>query len=268
MEEALGSLEFLVVQDLFLTETAKLANVVLPASSFAEKEGTFTNFEGRPQPLHKVIAPLGNSLPDWEIILRLSDSMGCAMPFSSIQQVTAEIVELVPFYGGIGIRDAETAGVYRSQLEKNSLITRRLFKGKFPSGFGCFTPVHYQAATNGCKDGYPLTLLSGSLLFHSGTGSRTSRSTRLSRFAPEPYIEVSAADAGRFKIEQGDAVRIISPCGEVTAEARFTDRLPEGVVFIPSSFPTAPVNRLFDVTLDARSNAPAFKTCAVKLERA
>lgn len=268
VEEALGSLEFLVVQDLFLTETARLAKVVLPASSFAEKEGTFTNFEGRPQPLRKVIAPFGHSLPDWEIILRLADSMGHAMPFSSIQQVMAEIEELVPLYGGIGIRDADTAGVYRSELEKNSLITRRLFKGKFPSGFGCFAPVHYQAATNGSKNGYPLTLLAGSVLYHSGTGSRTSRSTRLSRFAPEPYVEVSAADADRFKIDQGDAVRIISPCGEVTAVARFTDRLPEGVVFIPSSFPTAPVSRLFEVTLDTRSNAPAFKTCSVKLERA
>jgi predicted molibdopterin-dependent oxidoreductase YjgC len=268
VEEALGSLEFLVVQDLFLTETARLAKVVLPASSFAEKEGTFTNFEGRPQPLHKVIAPFGHSFPDWEVILRLADSMGHAMPFSSIRQVMAEIEELVPLYGGIGVRDADTAGIYRSELEKNSLITRRLFKGKFPSGFGCFAPVHHQAATNGSKNGYPLTLLAGSVLYHSGTGSRTSRSGRLHRFAPEPYVEVSAADADRFKIGQGDEVRVISPCGELTAIARFTDRLPEGVVFIPSSFPTAPVNRLFEVTLDTRSNAPAFKTCSVKLERA
>jgi predicted molibdopterin-dependent oxidoreductase YjgC len=267
VEEALGSLEFLVVHDLFLTETARLAKVVLPVSSFAEKEGTFTNFEGRAQRLRKVIAPYGNSLPDWEIILRLADSMGHAMPFSSIPQIMAEIEEEVPFYRGIGDRDPDTADIYRPELDRNSLITRRLYKGKFPSGFGCFAPVHYEAATNGSKDGYPLTLLAGSVLYHSGTGSRTSRSPRLSRFLSEPYVEMSETDAQRFKINQGDEVRVISPCGEVTAIASFADRFPEGVVFIPNSFPAAPVNRLFEITLDARSSAPAFKACAVKLER-
>jgi formate dehydrogenase alpha subunit len=267
VKEALGSLEFLAVQDLFLTETARLAKVVLPASSFAEKEGTFTNFEGRSRPLHKVVAPYGNSLPDWEIILRLADSLGHAMPFSSIQQVMAEIEELVPLYGGIGNRDSDTADIYRPELEKNSLITRRLYKGKFPSGFGCFAPVDYQAANNGSKDGYPLTLLAGSVLYHSGTGSRTSRSERLSGFISDPYVEVSQNDAKRLEINQDDEIKVVSPCGEVTAPARLTDRFPEGVVFIPNGFPTTPVNRLFEITLDERSSAPALKTCAVKLER-
>jgi predicted molibdopterin-dependent oxidoreductase YjgC len=218
--------------------------------------------------LHKVIAPYGNSLPDWEITLRLADSMGHAMPFSSIQQVMAEIEEMVPLYGGIGNRDSDTADIYRPELEKNSLITRRLYKGKFPSGFGCFSPVDYQAANNGSKDGYPLTLLAGSVLYHSGTGSRTSRSERLSGFIPEPHVEVSQNDAERLRINEGDEVKVISPCGEVTASARLTDRFPEGVVFVPNGFPTAPVNRLFETTLDARSSAPALKTCSVKLERA
>ncbi len=267
VEQALGSLEFLAVQDLFLTETARLAKVVLPASSFAEKEGTFTNFEGRVQRLRKVIAPQGNSLPDWEIILRLADATGKAMPFSSIQQIMAEMEEMVPFYSGIGDQVSDMADVYRLEIEKNSLVTRRLYRGKFPSGFGCFAPVDYREATNGSRDGYTLTLLAGSVLYHSGTGSRTSRSPRLSRFLPEPYVEISEKDADLLKISEGDEIKVISPCGEMTASVRFTDRLPEGVVFIPSSFPTAPVNRLFEVTLDTRSNAPALKTCAVKLER-
>jgi formate dehydrogenase alpha subunit len=267
VEEALGSLEFLVVQDLFLTETARLAKVVLPSSSFAEKEGTFTNFEGRGQRLRKVIAPYGNSLPDWEIILKLADTMGRSMPFSSIQQIMAEIEEMVPLYSGIGDKGPDTVNIYRLELDRNSLINRRLYKGKFPSGFGCFSPVRYEAATNGSKKGYPLALLVGSVLYHSGNGSRTSRSPRLSKFLHQPYVEIGETDAERFKIDQGDEVRVISPWGDVTAVARFSDRFPEGVIFIPNSLPTAPVNRLFEIALDAQSGAPALKTCAVKLER-
>ena len=147
------------------------------------------------------------------------------------------------------------------------MIARRLYKGKFPSGFGCFAPVDYQESTNGSKDGYPLMVLVGSVLYHAGTGSRTSRSPRLSGFLAEPYIEVSAADAERLTINEGDEVKAISPCGELTAPARLSDRFPEGVVFIPSGFPTAPVNRLFEIEPDELSGSPALKTCAVRLER-
>jgi predicted molibdopterin-dependent oxidoreductase YjgC len=267
VKKALESLDFLVVQDLFLSETAQLANVVLPAASFAEKEGTFTNFEGRVQHIRKAIEPLGDSLPDWEIILQLSNIMCCPMPYSSLQQVMDEIQELVPLYQVMGYGDSETKGISRAELDRDPLRNRRLYKGQFPSGFGRFSPVQYEPRTESTRDGYNLTLLAGSILYHSGTGSRSSRSLRLSDFSPEAFVEIGESDAKQVGISQGDQVKVISPIGEVTAMAKLTDTLPKGVVFMPVCFPSTGINQLFDIALDPQAKTPALKACAVKLER-
>ena len=267
IKESLESLDFLVVHDMFLTETAKMANVVLPAASFAEKEGTFTNFEGRVQRVRKVIEPLGDSLPDWEIILRLSNIMGCPMPYSSLQQIMDEIQELVPLYQVMDYTDSEMKGTFRAELDRDPLRNRRLYKGQFPSGFGRFSPVQYEPRRKVSEDGYNLTLLAGSILFHSGTGSRSSRSPRLSEFSPEAFVELGEYDAKQVGINHGDQVRVISPAGEVTAVAKITDALPEGVLFMPICFPRTPVNQLFDIVLDPRAKTPALKACAVRLKR-
>jgi predicted molibdopterin-dependent oxidoreductase YjgC len=267
VKESLESLEFLVVHDMFLTETAKMAKVVLPAASFAEKEGTFTNFEGRVQRVRKVIEPIGDSLPDGEIILRLSNVMGYPMPYSSLQQIMDEIQELVPLYQVMDYRDSEMQGTSRAELDRDPLRNRRLYKGQFPSGFGRFSPVQYEPPRKTSEDGYNLTLLAGSILYHSGTGSRSSRSPRLSEFSPEAFVELGDSDAKQVGISQGDQVRVISPVGEVTAVAKLTDTLPEGVVFMPICFPSTTVNQLFDIVLDPRAKTPALKACAVKLER-
>jgi len=268
VKQALESLDFLVVSDMFLTETAKLANVVLPAASFAEKEGTFTNFEGRVQQLHKVIEPLGDSLPDWEIINRMASSMGNPMPYSSLQEVMDEIQEMVSLYQITDYRDSQTKDIHRAELDRDPLKKRRLYKGQFPSGFGRFSPVHYEPPAEMPKDGYPLTLLVGSILYHSGTGSRSSRSPRLRAFSPEAYVEIGESDAGQVGISDGESVKVISPIGEVNAVAKITDTMPEGMLFMPLSFPSTPVNQLFGITLDPRTKTPALKACAVKLERA
>jgi formate dehydrogenase alpha subunit len=264
VREGLEALDFLVVQDMFLTETAKLANVVLPASSFAEKEGTYTNFEGRVQRLHKVIDPVGKSRPDSEIILNLARAMGHALPYSSIQQISDEIAALVPLFQVPG--ESETRDVYRSQLGKSPLKRRRLYKGQFPSGFGRFSPVEYQPQTEPSANGYNLTLLSGGVLHHSGTGWATSNSARLSAFSPEAYVELSESDADRLGISEGSQVKVSSPAGEVTAAARLSAALPVGVVFMPNCFPSTPINGLFDIALDPRTKTPAMKACTVKLE--
>lgn len=265
--EALGSLDFLVVQDMFLTETAALANVVLPAASFAEKEGTFTNFEGRVQRVRKAIRPQGDSLPDWEIVLRLAERMGCCLRCSSLQDVACEIRDLVPLYQAFGQCEGDARDVYPAELDRDPLRSRRQFKGHFPSGFGRFSPARYEAPASTAGDGYDMTLLAGSVLYHSGTGSRSSRSQRLSEFAPESYVEIGESDASRIGVAEGDLVKVLSPVGELTAAARLTDRLPRGTVFMPHSFPSVPVNQLFDGALDPRVKTPALKACAVKLER-
>jgi len=269
VEQALASLDFLVVQDMFLTETAQLAQVVLPASSFAEKEGTFTNFEGRVQRVNRVIEPLGDSLPDWEIILRLADAMGNPMPYSSLNQIMDEIEELVPvsIYQAADRRNSGIRDMYSSEISRDSLRNRRLFKGDFPSGFGRFSPVHYEPASDMAKNGYPLTLLTGSVIHHLGSGSRSSRSSRLSEFSTEGFVGIGDSDAARIGINAGDKIKVISPVGEITATVRLDNKLQEGTVFMPVSFPSTPVNKLFGINLDPRAKTPALKSCAVKLER-
>jgi formate dehydrogenase (NADP+) alpha subunit len=267
VREALASLDFLVVQDIFLTETAKLATVVLPAASFAEKDGTFTNFEGRAQRVRKAIRPMGESLPDWEIIVKLADKMGHPIKYPSLQKFVDEVEDLVPLYQDIGYVGSEKKSTDRVEFDSSLSTRRRLYKGQFPSGFGRFSPAEKRQPGEIAKDGYPLTLLTGSILFHSGDGSRSSRSPRLSKFSPQAYVEICEADARKLKIEDGNEVRLISPIGEVTVAARITDTLPAGTLFIPSSFPNTPVNQLFDIALDPRSKAPSLKACNVRLER-
>jgi formate dehydrogenase alpha subunit len=267
VEEALSSLEFLVVQDMFLTETARLANVVLPAASFAEKDGTFTDFEGRVGCVRKAIGPIGHSLPDWEIVLRLAEHLGSPMPYPSLEHVMDEIRELVPLYQGIGYGSVETKDMFRTEPYSNPFRKRRVYRGQFPSGFGRFLAVQHEPQAELATDGYPLVLLTGSVLYHSGSGSRSSRSRRLSGFVPDAYVEIGTADAEEIGVGDGDEVRIVSPVGELTAVARFTDALPEGMVFMPVSLPSGPANKLFDVVLDPRVKTPAMKACAVRLER-
>ncbi len=267
VRDALASLDFLVVQDIFLTETAKLATVVLPAASFAEKDGTFTNFEGRVQRVRKAIKLVGESLPDWEIIVKLADKMGHPIKYPSLQKFMDEIEDLVPLYQDIGYAVSEKKSTDRVEFDSSLSTKRRLYKGQFPCGFGRFSPAEKTQPGEITKDGYPLTLLTGTILFHSGDGSRSSRSPRLSKFSPQAYVEICEADAEQLGIEDGNEVRIISPIGEVTAAARITDTLPAGTLFMPSSFPNTPVNQLFDIALDPRSKAPSLKACKVRLER-
>jgi len=267
VRQALEAVDFLVVEDMFLTETARLANVILPATSFAEKEGTFTNFEGRVQRVRQAIKPIGNSLPDWEIILRLADRMGYPMPYSSPQQVGDEIAELVPFYQDIGSADSEAKELFRAQLDDSPLTSRHLYGGQFPKGFGRFCPVQYIPRTEMSQDEYPFTLLSGSTLYHAGSGARSSRASRLKRFQPEAFVEISESDAERLAIRPGDEIKVVSPLSEVTAKTQITDTVAQGMLFMPVTFSESPVNALFDIVLDPRSKTPSLKACAVRLER-
>jgi formate dehydrogenase alpha subunit len=267
VRKSLMSLDFLVVHDMFLTETAKLANVVLPALSFAEKEGTFTNFEGRVQRLHTAIEPSNDILPDWKVIATLANALGSTMPYSSIQQVMGEIGELVPLYDIAERKEPVTRRAYHTSLYKDPSKTRRLYKGHFPSGFGRFSPVQYQPRVESHGNGYTMTLLTGSILYHSGSGSKSSMSQRLHQFSPKAYVEISKGDADRIGIDENDPVKIVSSTGEVTVAARVSDSQAEGVLFMPVCFPATPVTQLFDSTMDPHVKTPAMKACAVKLER-
>jgi len=253
VSQALESLDFLVVQDMFLTDTAKLANVILPASSFAEKEGTFTSFDGTVQRIRAALKPIGESLPDWEIILRLASVMNFPMSYSSPQEVMNEIAELVPLYRGIDYAKLDVKG-------------HRLVKDKATSGRANFSPVKYMLQP-GPEDGYPLTLLVGTVLYQFGTGSRSLRASRLKQFLPEAFVALSKFDAAELEVKDGDRIKVVSPIGEVATVAKVADELNKGMVFIPASFPESQVNGLFDIVLDPRTKTPALKTCQVRLER-
>jgi formate dehydrogenase alpha subunit len=257
--EILSSLDFLVVQDMFLTETAKLANVVLPAASFAEKEGTFTNFEGKVNRVRKAIKPIGESLPDWEIILRLADRIGSPMPYSSLQGIMNEIEELVPSYEDYTDSERQDELAYG---ETGRTYGRQLLKG-----FARFSPIKYTPQARERKSDYPFTLLTGTTLYHFGTGSRSSRSSRLKKFTPEAFVEICESDARQLALTDGGKIKVISPVGEVTAMAKITGTLREGMLFMPVSFPEAPVNELFDIVLNPETKAPSLKACSVKVEK-
>lgn len=248
VSEALGALEFLVVQDMFPTETAQMAKVVLPAASFAEKEGTFTNFEGTVNRVRKAIEPPGESLPDWEVILKLASKMGSPLPFSSAQQIREEIEKLVPSFKVYGDTERRPPGESAS------------------SSVAHFSPVEYEPLLSEAEEKYPLTLLTGTVLYSFGSGTRSSRGRRLKRYQPEAFVELGKSDAEKLGVSQGDKVRVVSPSGELTAAASITNTLLEGTLFMPIS-PGAPVSQLFDIDLNQETKTPSFKTCKVRIER-
>jgi predicted molibdopterin-dependent oxidoreductase YjgC len=272
IEETLGCLDLLVVQDLFLTETATLAHVVLPAASFAERGGTFTNFEGRVQRVQKAIEPLGESLPDWQVILRLADKMGYPLSYASPQQVMDEIADMCQLpaytlYERVGYVEPEPKNSYQPESSSSSWGVGRIQGGAFLKGFARFCPVEYVSKVPRRED-YPLILLTGATLYHLGSGSRSSRSWRLKKFSAQAFVEISELDAHEFGVGNGDQVKIISPISELTTTVRIAHTISKGVLFMPTGFPETPVTKLFDITLDTESKTPSLTACNVRIEKA
>ncbi|MFH1646767.1 MAG: formate dehydrogenase subunit alpha, partial [Chloroflexota bacterium] len=267
VRQALASLEFLVVSDMFLTPTAEEAAVVLPAASFAEKEGTFTNFEGRVQQVHRAIAPPAGSMADWEIINSIARKMAAPLPYTCPRDIMDEIEALVPLYRRSDSTGFEAEDTAEAGRESSHLETRRLYNGPFPSGFRRFCPVEYRPPKSGKDKEYPFELLVGSLPQHLGSGTRSLRASRLKKYVPDSRVEIGHADAKKLAIKSGDTVRVVSGKGEVSAAATLVDTLPRGMLFIPISFPKTPVGGLFDINLDPLSGGPSFKSCRVRLER-
>jgi predicted molibdopterin-dependent oxidoreductase YjgC len=255
IKQVLESLDFLVVQDMFLTRTAKLANVVLPAASFAEKEGTFTNFEGRVQRVRKALNPLGDSLPDWEIMIRLANKMGYSMAYSSPKEVMDEIAELVPLYSGVSYAKLDVKGSQNGRVDYGTSEHRH------------FSLPKQAPHVTRSDDGFPFTLFVGSVLYQFGAGTRSSRSARLKKFMPGAFVEINPADAKKLKVKDGDKVKVSSPVGAVIAAARIAESVSKGSVFMAASCPEAPVLGLFDFVTDNQARALAMKSCSVKLER-
>jgi formate dehydrogenase alpha subunit len=268
VREALRKLEFLAVADIMDSETARLAHVVLPAASFAEKEGTFTSTERRVQRGRKAIEPLGDSRPDWEIICLLAREMGAAgFDFSSPEEVFEEIRKVTPSYAGITYRRLGSQGLQWPCPSEDHPGTPVLHMVSFPIGKGRFTPLSFRPPAEEPDDEYPFLLTTGRLLFHYHTGTMTRRSPTLVREIDRAFVEVNPSDASKLGIGDGDMVKVSSRRGSVELEARVTDRVGKGIIFMPFHFAEAAANLLTSPALDPVSKIPELKVCAAKLEK-
>lgn len=280
VRHALQGTEFLVVQDLFLTETAQLADVVFPAASFAEKDGTFTNTERRVQRVRQAIEPVGESRDDaWivgQLARRLID-LGAASPseeaphaawdYASIEDVMSEINALTPIYGGItyGRLNAGEQLQWPVPTEEHP-GTPILHVGKFSRGVGRFAAVDHSPPDELPDEEYPLMLTNGRVLYHWHGGEMTRRARNLNAVHPEAEIQISPDDARESGIEDGGMMRVASRRGEIVAKAQVTNRVPTGLIFATFHFPDSAVNFLTNPALDPVAKIPEYKVCAVKVE--
>jgi formate dehydrogenase alpha subunit len=269
VEAGLRNLDFLVVQELFMSETARLADVVLPAAAFAEKDGTFTNTERRVQLLRKAVEAPGEARPDWRIVCDVSTALGHPMTYPSTAAIMEEIASLVPAYAGIRHERLTDGGLQWPCPSTSHPGTRYLYSEKFPteSGRASFTALSQQRAIEEVSDDFPLIVDTGRLLEHYDTGTMTRRSRGLNHLRPYGEIEISPQDAWRYGLETGDRARLSTRRGSIEALVRITGRLPEGMIFYPFHFPEQPASRLVSAALDEASHTPAFKGAAARIER-
>lgn len=263
----LQKLEFLVVQDIFLTETAKLADVVLPAASFAEKDGTFTNTERRVQRVRQAIAPVGQAKADWQIISLLAQTLGYPMQYGSPSEIMAEIAGLTPSYGGISYERLEQQSLQWPCPSPEHPGTPILHQQSFPRGRGKFHPVVYVPAAEIPDVEYPLVLSTGRRLYHYHTGTMTLRTGTLEKHYPSEYLEINPQDAAPLGLVDGEQVKVISRRGKVELAVRITEVTPPGLVFTSFHYPQVPINQLTNATHDPIAKIPQLKICAVRLEK-
>lgn len=268
VEAALKNLDFLVVQDIFLTETAKAAHVVLPSACFAEKDGTFTNSERMVQRVRKAVAAPGDAKPDWEIIVELAKRLGYPLSYCKPDEIMDEINSLAPSYGGITYARIEKEGIQWPCPTTDHPGTTFLHKDKFSRGMGLFHAIDYVAPAELTDAEYPLILTTGRVLYHYHTGTMTRIGRGLTERCPESLVEISPQDAAKLGIVSDSYVTVASRRGKLRVKANVTDRSPEGTVFMNFHFHEAAVNLLTNPALDPVAKIPEYKVCAVKVTAA
>ena len=265
--KALNKLDFLVVQDLFLTETAELADVVLPAASFAEKDGTFTNTERRIQRVRKALNPPGEAKEDSVIIRELSERLGYPMKYNFTEEVFQEIGSLWQAVAGITYGRIDKCGVQWPCPTIDHPGTPFLFKGGFPRGKAAFTVVEYKPSKELPDEEYPFVLSTGRHLFLYHTGTMIRKGDALSKVLPEAYVELSPDDANRLGVSNSQKVRVSSRRGSIEVKIQVSKRVGKGMVFIPFHYKEAAANVLTNTALDPIAKIPELKVCAVKIEK-
>jgi len=258
IRNALNKPELLVVQDILATETTQLADVVLPGAAFSEKGGTFTNMEGKIQSFEPVVPPPGEARPDWEILNLLFDKMHYSKRYSSLQEIRAEISQIVPMYSELE-RNQE-----RSWVKESSNL--RIFH---PNAEG--KPIHFSPVIftpDDKSDGnYPFKAILGSLRYHLGSGTRTSHSDRVKDFGLKGEVEISFDDSARLNLKDGDMIRISSPNGSIDREVMLNKDLSTELIFIPMAFHNNDSMQLVELTQLGEASSPGWKECNVKIEK-
>ena len=268
VKQALEKLDFLVVQDIFLTETAQLADVVLPVASFAEKQGTFTNTERRVLWVEKAVPAPGEARIDWEVIRDVSTRMGYKMEYNTVEDIVDEVNRLVPQYAGI---------TYQRLLNGDKLQwpcpnpehpgTKFLHRDKFTRGLGKFVAIDYIPPAEWPDAKYPFLLSTGRLLYHYHTGSMSRRTVALPLYVPGPFMEMHPRDMEKLGIADREQVKVSSRRGSIQTEARESERVDVGSVFITFHFAEAAANLLTNDAFDPIAKIPEYKVAACQIEK-
>ena len=266
--EALRNLDFLCVQDLFLTPTAELADVVLPATSFAEKDGTYTNTERRVQRIRRAVDPPGRARDDWAILCAVSERMGRPMLYEHPAEIMDEIASLTPIYGGMAYDRISEVGLQWPCPDRDHPGTKFLHAGEFKRGRGKFHATPFREAVETPDEEFPYLLTTGRYLYHWHTRTMTGRVPGLETLCPPVPIEIHPGDARQAGLSHGDSVRIRSRRGTVTARAVLTERSPRGTVFMAFHFAEGAANVLTIDAVDPIAKIPEYKVCAVELAKA
>ncbi len=265
--DALAKVDFLISQDIFLTETGQYADVVLPTFCFAEKDGTFTNTERRVQRVRKAVTPPANARDDWEILCEIATKMGYQMQYDSAETIMDEIASVTPIYGGMSFERIDKVGLQWPCPDKDHAGTKYLHKGKFIRGKGKFHSVKFKPPAESPDKEYPFVLSTGRQLYQFHTGTMTRKSAVINQVSPTGYVEIHPADAQKLQIADGDTVEVITRRGMVTTLAKVTDNIGKGWLFIPFHFAEGPANMLTNDQLDTLAKIPEYKVCAATIRK-
>jgi len=266
--KALETVDFLLVQDIFLSETAQYADVVLPSVCFAEKDGTFTNTERRVQRVRAAVTPPGQSRSDWETICDVSTRLGYPMSYDSAGQIMDEIASVTPIYGGISFDRIDLVGLQWPCPDKEHPGTKYLHKGRFTRGKGKFHTVSFKAPAESPNAKFPFVLSTGRQLYQFHTGTMTRKSAAINQVSPTGYVEIHIKDAGKLGIADGDSVEVVTRRGKVSTLAKVTKNIEKGWLFMPFHFCEGPANMLTIDALDPLAKIPEYKVCAATIRKA
>jgi len=263
--KALEDVEFLVVQDIFLSETAEYADVVLPSVCFAEKDGTFTNTERRVQRVRKAVSQPGAACDDWLIISQLATKMGLEMSYKNPSEIMDEIASVSPIYGGISFSRIDELGLSWPCPSKDHPGTKYLHKDKFSRGLGKFHAVEYKQPHEIPSQEFPFILSTGRQLYQFHTGTMTRKSDVINQVSPTGYVEIHRSDAEILGIANDQRVEVTSTRGQVCTQAKVTDSIERGWLFMPFHFCESPANLLTQDALDPVAKIPEYKVCAARI---